>query len=167
MAKKYHISPNLGARPCDADEGNCPLGSDAPHFNTQKEAEHFYVNDLAKNNETFTNLKKSIKQEVKTGKRDYSSIEKAMHEKKSLKGFVNENKENFDLAVNYVSHRENYMKKIVSDLNKLNPYEDGAHPVSRSTFNILYRKASEYKHETNDIVNVLVSSKFKKALKDN
>lgn len=38
-ASKFHLRPGSGEPgPCSAQEGNCPYGADAPHFNTEKEA---------------------------------------------------------------------------------------------------------------------------------
>lgn len=39
---KYHVSEDGNARVCDAEEGNCPFGSDTPHFKTKKEAQSYY-----------------------------------------------------------------------------------------------------------------------------
>lgn len=44
--KKYHINNEGNAKQCSAKKGNCPYGSDAPHFDTRKEAEKYYENNM-------------------------------------------------------------------------------------------------------------------------
>lgn len=39
---KFHINDNGDAKQCSAEEGNCPFGADAPHFDTKKEAQQHY-----------------------------------------------------------------------------------------------------------------------------
>ena len=42
---KYHISKNGKPSVCQAKEGNCPLGNESKHFNTEEEAlKHFNEN---------------------------------------------------------------------------------------------------------------------------
>lgn len=42
MAARFHVNASGVAGPCGAQEGNCPFGADAPHFNTAEEARAAY-----------------------------------------------------------------------------------------------------------------------------
>lgn len=43
MSKKFHVNPDGKVLPCDAAEGNCRYGADAPHFSSREEGEQYYA----------------------------------------------------------------------------------------------------------------------------
>ena len=56
---KIHVNKKTGkSGPCNAQEGNCPLGSDAPHFSNQGEADRYIATMEAESNDTFATVSK-------------------------------------------------------------------------------------------------------------
>jgi len=45
---KFHINKNGVSAPCRATKGNCPLGGEGQHFNSEEEAQAFITNQMEK-----------------------------------------------------------------------------------------------------------------------
>lgn len=58
---KYHVKANGEPGVCTAQEGNCPFGSDAPHFDTKDDAWRHSVENLRKQYGSFNTVKKAEK----------------------------------------------------------------------------------------------------------
>lgn len=53
---KYHVGKDGEAKPCRAAEGNCPLGSESPHFGSKADAQDFIEGELKKENYAFSTV---------------------------------------------------------------------------------------------------------------
>lgn len=63
---KFHINDNGDAKQCSAEEGNCPFGADAPHFDTKKEAQQHYEQTFKNSFEKPKTVKKTTVYRVGT-----------------------------------------------------------------------------------------------------
>ena len=83
MKKRYHITPSQQIKECNAEPGECPFGSENPHFDTEEEAEVYNRNwnlildtivDLERNMPMFIIDDGTQKEIVSIQKGDYNGL---------------------------------------------------------------------------------------------
>jgi len=70
---RYHLSKNGRPNVCKATKSNCPLGSNAEHFDSPSDARNFYEEKMSKEtNPLIGSLKFKVKSSIR--KRNYSEL---------------------------------------------------------------------------------------------
>lgn len=150
----YHISPELGPKPCSAKPGNCQFGTSENHYQDLDSANKKYEEILEKSNFLIPNLRKE------TNKREL--IEKMTYEE--ILNFSNNSEGNFNLINKIIDDRALEVNILLNDLNKISP-ENPNNKITcdKATLKNLKKNIEDFKDKTAELVESYTESKFYKA----
>lgn len=161
---KFHINPEKGPKPCSAKNGQCPYGSDAPHFETREAAQSEFENILEKQNGAFAALKKTTpKTQLLNTEMFVASFESMAYS--NVEEFANASRENHEFINRLIDERSEESYEFFQKLEKINPNKvERSKACDQETYKSLKRDYEAFRDKTAELVEAHTESKFYKQL---
>lgn len=160
IVAKFHINPEKGPRPCSAQEGQCPYGSDAPHFPTKVEAQEAFESALSAEIKPLDSMKRVSKRELDARKKKFAKDFESMTYS-DVEEFANASKDNHKIVDALIEDRSAESYERYLKLEKINPaYDDAAEKCDFETFKSLKRDYDADRDRTAELVEAYTESRY-------
>lgn len=160
IVAKFHINPEKGPRPCSAQDGQCPYGSDAPHFPTKESAQEAFEAALSAETKPLGSLKRTSKRELDARKRQFAKDFESMSYS-DVEEFANLSKDNHRIVDTLINERSAKSYERYLKLEKVNPaYDESAQKCDFETFKSLKRDYDADRDRTAELVEAYTESKY-------
>lgn len=160
IVAKFHINPEKGPRPCSAQDGQCPYGSDAPHFSSKAEAQEAFERALSAEIKPLGSLKRISRRELESRKKSFAKDFESM-DYSDVENFANLSKENHRIIDTLINERSEESYKRFLKLEKINPaYNDSAEKCDIETFKSLKRDYDADRDRTAELVEAHTESHY-------
>jgi hypothetical protein len=160
IVAKFHINPEKGPRPCSAQEGQCPYGSDAPHFPTKAEAQEAFEEALSKEIKPLGSLKRITRSELSSRKQQFAKDFESM-DYSGVEAFANASRDNHRIIDSLIKDRSEESYERYLKLEKINPaYDKSAEKCDIETFRSLKRDYEADRDRTAELVEAFTESKY-------
>lgn len=160
IVAKFHINPEKGPRPCSAQEGQCPYGSDAPHFPTKAGAQEAFENALSAEIQPLDSMKRVSRRDLDARKRKFAADFESM-DYSDIEAFANLSRDNHKIVDALINERSAESYERYLKLEKVNPaYDDAAEKCDFETFRSLKRDYDADRDRTAELVEAHAESKY-------
>lgn len=150
---------------CSAADGQCPYGSDAPHFSSKDDAVKAYETQLAQETNPFTPHKK----EKVLAPKGFTPALQALDEKfeaadyDTIQKFADRSTSSHAQLEELIEARAASSPERFAKIQDMNPYnEEARHPVSYKTYKALQADLDNYRNHTAMLVEAHTQSRFYK-----
>lgn len=162
---KFHLNPAKGPMRCSAADGQCPYGSDAPHFASKEVAIKAYEEQLAHENSPFSAHKKEKPASPKALTPQLKTLDEKFEEADydTIQRFANRSAASHQQLGALIDARAASGPERFAKIEDMNPYnEDARHPASYKTYKALRADLDTYRNHTAMLVEAHTQSRFYK-----
>lgn len=159
---KFHLNPNKGPMRCSAADGQCPYGSDAPHFSTKADAIKAFEENLAKENPLTSHRKEKLPApRLFTPELQALDLRFEASSFDDIQNFANRTLESHSKLGELIEARASASPVRYEKLQAMNPANALApHPVTPKTFKELKAEWEAYRNQTAMLVDAHTQSRF-------
>ena len=162
---KFHLNPSKGPMRCSAAEGQCPYGSDAPHFPSRDLAQGAYEKILAEETNPFTSHRKPKIVTPKLFTPELHELDKTLEESSydEILRYAQKSSAAHEKIGTLIDARAGASPLRFEKLQSLNPANPASqNPVTYKTFKELKADWDGYRNQTAVLVEAYTQSRFYK-----
>lgn len=174
---KYHLNPAKGPLRCTAADGQCPYGSDAPHFATKVDAQEAFEQKLELETNPLNSIRKPKtlnRPKVLKSKGAFTPELHNLDEKleslefDEIQEFANDSPATHRKLNSLINARAANSPKRYQALHDLDPKNpDAKNPISYSNFKLLNKDWGNYRNQTAVLVDAYLQSPHYNSLVEN